>query len=160
MITQIVTLLGVLIGALTSYVSTTVAERTRHRRTMATRWDERKLNTYVEYLTCVKEAADSAKESLKARGNPDLQRALLATMNEAEKRRSVLFETLILLAEPSAVEAAKDVNQILWQALIAARESNCDRFFWVDDLMAALNAFHESARRDLGLFKPDLDAVA
>ncbi|MET8955943.1 hypothetical protein [Streptomyces sp. NPDC004533] len=55
MISQILTILGVLIGALTSYLSTSAAERARHRRTLATRWDERKLDTYIEYATCVKE---------------------------------------------------------------------------------------------------------
>ncbi|WP_314245124.1 hypothetical protein [Streptomyces sp. DSM 40907] len=44
MITQIVTLIGVLVGALTSFLATTMAERTRHQRSMATRWDERKLD--------------------------------------------------------------------------------------------------------------------
>jgi uncharacterized membrane protein YccC len=37
---QIVTLIGVLIGALTSFFATALAERARFRRTMATRWDE------------------------------------------------------------------------------------------------------------------------
>lgn len=53
--TQIFTLVGVLIGALTSYfAAAAVAERARFRRELATRWDERKLDTYIEYVTCVR----------------------------------------------------------------------------------------------------------
>lgn len=67
MITQLVTLAGVLIGALTSFLATTVAERTRHRRAMATRWDERKLTTYIEYAACVKEISSTAKRPARRR---------------------------------------------------------------------------------------------
>ncbi|MEU4119657.1 hypothetical protein AB0F71_34815 [Kitasatospora sp. NPDC028055] len=37
--TQIVTLVGVLLGALTSFVATGWAERTKHQRAMATLWE-------------------------------------------------------------------------------------------------------------------------
>ncbi|RAG86441.1 hypothetical protein DN069_06400 [Streptacidiphilus pinicola] len=35
---------GVLLGALTSFLATTMAERAKFRRAMATRWDERRLD--------------------------------------------------------------------------------------------------------------------
>ncbi|WP_155589736.1 hypothetical protein [Streptomyces cavernae] len=48
MVTQIITLIGVLIGALASFLATAMAERAKFRREMATRWDERKLDAYIQ----------------------------------------------------------------------------------------------------------------
>ncbi|WP_158692693.1 hypothetical protein [Streptomyces roseochromogenus] len=106
MISQIVTLVGVLVGALTSYLSVTVAERAKHRRSLATRWDERKLNAYVEYATCVKEVAAVAKHSRLVEEGSDAHKEFMAAMEDGERRRSARFETLVLLAALPAIEAA------------------------------------------------------
>ncbi|MER5864621.1 hypothetical protein [Kitasatospora sp. NPDC002040] len=154
MISQVVTLLGVLAGALTSYFVTSASERARHRRAMDTRWDERKLNTYVEYASVVKEAHRAAKAAFQARQTPDEAVALLAEMDDAESRRSVLFETLILLAEPSAITAANAVNGRLWDALRLARRQQGEDSDWDSvgaGLIAALGEFHGRARSDLGI---------
>ncbi|MDT0448874.1 hypothetical protein [Streptomyces hesseae] len=149
MIGQIVTLVGVLVGALTSYLAATTAERTRHRRTMATRWDERKLDTYIEYASCVKEIHAAAKRALQAEQGTDTHREFLTAMEEAERKRSVLFETLILLAAPAAIEAANAVNRVLWKIEIATRDHDTTPV--EGDLMALLTAYHAQARLDLGI---------
>ncbi|MDY0816174.1 hypothetical protein [Kitasatospora purpeofusca] len=152
MITQIVTLVGVLLGALTSFVATGWAERVKHRRLMDTRWDERKLDTYVQYATCVKEIAAVAKRAVDAEAGSTARAEFLATMEQAEIQRSALFETLVLLASPAAVEAAKAVNVALWESEIAAR-GRAD----VPDgaaLVELLNAYHSQARLDLGVGSP------
>ncbi|MFF4813274.1 hypothetical protein ACFY2K_01680 [Kitasatospora sp. NPDC001309] len=152
MITQIVTLVGVLLGALTSFVATGWAERVKHRRLMASRWDERKLDTYVQYATCVKEIAAVAKRAVDAEAGSTERAEFLATMERAEIQRSALFETLVLLASPAAVEAAKAVNVALWESEIAAREHG-----GVQDgaaLVELLNAYHLQARLDLGVGNP------
>ncbi|MGW1806570.1 hypothetical protein [Streptomyces sp. NPDC002078] len=100
MISQIVTLVGVLVGALTSYLSVTLAERAKHRRTMATRWDQ---------------------------------------------------QSLVLLADPKAVEAAHDVNVALWEILAKARAHEPSAT--VRRLSDLLNSYHERAREDLGIGK-------
>ncbi|MFJ7908227.1 hypothetical protein [Kitasatospora sp. NPDC096204] len=152
MITQIVTLVGVLLGALTSFVATGWAERTKHRRLMAARWDERKLDTYVQYATCVKEISAVAKRAAEAAAGSMERVEFLATMEQAEIQRSTLFETLVLLASPAAVEAARAVNVALWEAEVAARErtevSNGVA------LIGLLNAYHAQARLDLGVGGP------
>lgn len=151
-ITQIVTLVGVLLGALTSFVATGWAERTKHRRLMAARWDERKLDTYVQYATCVKEIDAVAKRARQAEAGSTARAEFLATMERAEIQRSALFETLVLLASPAAVEAAGAVNVVLWESEIAAREhtevSNGAA------LIELLNAYHAQARLDLGVGGP------
>ncbi|MFF8597784.1 hypothetical protein ACF065_02490 [Streptomyces sp. NPDC015232] len=149
MISQIVTLVGVLAGALTSYLVTSAAERTRHRRTMATRWDERKLQTYIEYAECVKEISSTAKRARQAEEGSEERQDFLARMEAAELRRSVLFETLVLLASTAAVEAAHQVNLALWREEVATRSGEPgDGEGGVIELM---NRYHERAREDLGV---------
>ncbi|MEB8338556.1 hypothetical protein [Streptomyces endophyticus] len=150
MIAQIVTLVGVLVGALTSFLATTMAERTRHQRAMATRWDERKLDTYIEYAACVKEISSTAKRARRSAEGTDDRREFLAAMETAELRRSVLFETLVLLASSAAVEAAREVNVALWQEENAAREGSAPSEGGLR-LIELINRYHEQARVDLGV---------
>ncbi|NEA18854.1 hypothetical protein [Streptomyces halstedii] len=150
MATQIFTLVGVLIGALTSYFATTVAERAKFRREMATRWDERKLDTYIEYLTCVKQIQRAAMAAGQAREQGVDASEALAAMEESENRRSVLFETFVLLSNEKAATAAHTVNQRTWELLRMARTpSSGTAELRPIPLVEALNVLHEAARSDL-----------
>ncbi|MFJ1758213.1 hypothetical protein [Kitasatospora sp. NPDC088134] len=146
--------MGVLVGALTSYAATSAAERAKHRRAMATRWDERKLHACVEYAATVKEAHRAAKAVVLGAAVDPAE--LLAAMEAAESRRSIGFEVLALLAGPAAVGAAEVVNLALWRGLRAARAGveNEEDEEWADaarELVAGLGAFHRAARADLGI---------
>ncbi|MFJ3141389.1 hypothetical protein ACIPJM_02850 [Streptomyces halstedii] len=150
MATQIFTLVGVLIGALTSYFATTVAERAKFRREMATRWDERKLDTYIEYLTCVKQIQRAAMAAGRAREQGVDASEALAAMEESENRRSILFETFVLLSNEKAATAAHTVNQRTWELLRMARTpSSGTAELRPIPLVEALNVLHEAARSDL-----------
>ncbi|AWL39574.1 MULTISPECIES: hypothetical protein [unclassified Streptomyces] len=150
MATQIFTLVGVLIGALTSYFATTVAERAKFRREMATRWDERKLDTYIEYLTCVKQIQRAAMAAGRAREQGVDASEALAAMEESENRRSILFETFVLLSNEKAATAAHTVNQRTWELLRTARTpSSGTAELRPIPLVEALNVLHEAARSDL-----------
>lgn len=155
MTTQIITLIGVFIGAAVSYFATTATERARHKRAMETRWDERKLNIYADYGSAVKQVNRAARDALAARGEPRKLTALITKMDEAEAHRSILFETLMLLADPTAVEVANAVNQKLWQLLDIVRSpvtaDDIDRERLAIELMSALTELHERARLDLGI---------
>jgi hypothetical protein len=154
-VTQIITLIGVLIGAAASYFATTSIERSRHRRELETRWDERKLNAYVDYATAVKAANITAKDAFMVRDEPMALTESIVEMEKAEANRSTLFEALILLADPSAVTAADVVNQKLWQILKVVRDpASTDGLAWERlgrELMSALTDLHERARLDLGI---------
>ncbi|MFF7031295.1 hypothetical protein ACFZAK_25485 [Streptomyces albidoflavus] len=95
MATQILTLVGVLIGALTSYFATASVERAKFRREMTTRWDERKLETYIEYVTCIKEISRAARDAGRARDEGRDPAEALWAMEASENKRSVLFETFV-----------------------------------------------------------------
>ncbi|MEU3253729.1 hypothetical protein [Streptomyces sp. NPDC006997] len=152
MATQIVTLVGVLIGALTSYVATAVAERARFRREMTTRWDERKLDTYIAYVTCIKEIQRAAMDAGRARDQGADDSGALREMEQSENRRSVLFETFVLLGDERAATAAHTVNQRTWELLRAARTPSSGMAeLRPIPLVEALNVLHETARADLAI---------
>ncbi|MGW7042401.1 hypothetical protein ACWGDT_06720 [Streptomyces avermitilis] len=155
MASQIITLVGVLLGAVTSFFATSLAERVRFRQTMATRWDERKLDTYIEYVSCVKDANRAARQAVEAHERGEDGSEPLSAMEAAEARRSVLFEGLVLLGDDAASEAAMTVNERLWAILKCARNpsdsSAADRQDLSTSLIEALNTLHKAARSDLAI---------
>ncbi|WP_433457637.1 hypothetical protein [Micromonospora sp. CA-248212] len=54
--TQLPALLGVLVGTLGTILATTLTDRARWRRSQSTRWDERRLDAYVDYAHALKES--------------------------------------------------------------------------------------------------------
>ncbi|MYV56988.1 hypothetical protein [Streptomyces sp. SID3212] len=150
MATQIFTLVSVLVGALTSYFATTATERANFRGEMTTRWDERKLDTYIEYLTCTKRIHRAAMAAGRARDQGGDTVYALNEMEENENRRSILFETFFLLSNEKAATAAHAANQRTWELLTAAQIPTSG----VAELpsmpvVEALNVLHEAARSDL-----------
>ncbi|MGG7607924.1 hypothetical protein ACQ5JZ_00505 [Streptomyces sp. ZG43] len=129
------------------------------RHLLLTRWDERKLETYAEYIDAVRTCIYSAVMLYEARtGLSPSERAatsLAEELTEAEGVRSRAFERVMLLAEDQVIEAAHGINTatkaIDWRArgttegpLEEWRELNREAF-------RAINRFHESARADLGV---------
>ncbi|KUL51049.1 hypothetical protein ADL22_06805 [Streptomyces sp. NRRL F-4489] len=153
MLTQVIPLMGVLLGAATSYFATSSAERAKFRQTIATRWDERKLDTYIEYVTSVKEALREARRAVEARDRGEDSSEALSAMAAAEARRSVLFEGLVLLADDAAARAAGAVNERLWDVLrsaeLPAGGSGADPEDLRSATVEALNTLHKAARSDL-----------
>lgn len=116
---------------------------------MATRWDERKLSTYIEYAACVKEVADASKFArLAATGSEEFDH-FITLMEEGERRRSALFEALALLAAAPVVAAAHEVNVAVREMEKQARDHEPPPV--LGDLHERLNTYHESARQDLGI---------
>ncbi|MBQ0830849.1 hypothetical protein [Streptomyces tagetis] len=152
MVTQIITLVGVLIGALASFVATTVAERAKFRREMATRWDERKLDAYIQYTSCVKEILRAARVVFAAREAGEDRSPGLAAMESAESKRSLLFEGLVLLADEDAAKIANRINERTWAVLRQARDPEGTDGTPEEARLAvihALNDFHKAAKADL-----------
>ncbi|MFI6544095.1 hypothetical protein ACIBO9_12760 [Streptomyces prunicolor] len=155
MASQIITLVGVLLGAVTSFFATGLAERAKFRQTMATRWDERKLDTYIEYISCVKEANRAARQAVEAHERGEDHSEALSAMDAAEARRSILFEALVLLGDDAASQAAMTVNERLWAILRHTREPSdtpaADRQDLSVSLIEAMNTLHKAARSDLAI---------
>ncbi|MFD8325040.1 hypothetical protein [Streptomyces lydicus] len=156
MLSQVIPLIGVLLGAATSFFATSLAERTKFRQTMATRWDERKLDTYIEYVSCVKEAIRAARQTVEARELGADGSESLSVMEAAEARRSILFEGLVLLGDDAASQAAMVVNERLWAVLRRVRDPAGGSTTGRDlgsSVVEALNVLHKAARSDLAIGK-------
>ncbi|MFI6528788.1 hypothetical protein [Streptomyces uncialis] len=156
---QWITIAAVLLGALTTHLTTFLMERQRKKHELVTRWDSKKLDAYEGYVdnvrTCIFLAVHlyECKEGLRERDKSDQE--ILADMSEAGRMRGRAFERIMLLGGDDVVEAAHELNavalQVDWQAngkidgtLEDWRERNRAAF-------RAVNNFHESARVDLGV---------
>lgn len=152
------TIAAVLLGALTTHLTNYAMERSRHRRELVTRWDNRKLDAYGGYVDRVRAGIFLAvrlyehREEIHPSESPEA--AMVAEMAEAEWQRGRSFEQIMLLGGDDVVEAAHDLSAVVraidWQAtgktpgtLEEWRELHRSAF-------RAINAFHEAARTDLG----------
>jgi hypothetical protein len=155
---QLVTVGAVLVGAVGSYLTSRLADRDRFRRDLLVRWDERRLDAYVLYVTAVKHVYRCAQQALSARlegGDSKAADALLAEMRAAEADRSRAFEQVMLLGDAATVQAAHNLNDRLWGLERPARSAEeIDQDTWherSDEWLVALNDFHSHARQGLGV---------
>ncbi|MGW5351056.1 hypothetical protein ACWERV_11130 [Streptomyces sp. NPDC004031] len=156
---QLLTIAAVLLGAMTTYVTNYWSERQKIRRELLTRWDDRKLDAYENYVDRVRAAVFLAvelyehREGIRASDDPEPQ--LRAQLADAIRLQGRAFERIMLLAGDEVIEAAHDLNAasraVDWQATGKQPGTLTD---WRDrnrEAFAAINAFHESARVDLGV---------
>ena len=156
---QLVTIAAVLLGALTTHLTNYAMERTRTRHQLLTRWDDRKLDAYADYVdamrACIFLAVQLYEHREGLRRSEKTEQEMLAEHTEAGRLRGRAFERVMLLGGDDVVEAAHQLNAaaaaIDWQAtgkitgtLEEWRERNRVVF-------REINEFHESARVDLGV---------
>lgn len=156
---QLITIAAVLLGALTTHLTTYVMEKSRHRRELQTRWDVKKLEAYEGYIdrsrACIFLAVQLYEQREGLREIENTEQEIRASMSEAGRLRGRAFERVMLLGGDEVVEAAHRLNAISlevdWQAggkitgtLEDWRERNRATF-------RAINDFHDTARADLGV---------
>jgi hypothetical protein len=61
-------LIGVTLGALATFLTSSATERSRWRRQQAIRWDDKRLSAYTEYANAVKRAISVSVRLAAARG--------------------------------------------------------------------------------------------
>jgi len=156
---QLVTMVAVVLGSATTYVTNRLTERSKRKQELRSRWDLRKLDSYAEFIGAIRIYIAAAVTLYEAREGirtaqksiDDLRTELIALRRD----KSLTFERLMLMAGDSVVEAAHSVQEtaeaVAWQAedvlpgtLTDWRDKNADAF-------AAINRFHERARVDLGV---------
>ncbi|MFM9368927.1 hypothetical protein [Streptomyces sp. Da 82-17] len=156
---QLVTVAAVLLGALMTHLTNFLMERSRKKHERSVRWDERKLDAYENYIECVRTCIFLAvqlyevKEGL--RESDQGEREILAEMSDAGRTRGRAFERIMLLAGDDVIEAAHRLNsvalQVDWQAHGKIGGTLEDWRARNRDVFSAINAFHDSARQDLGV---------
>ncbi|MBS2962091.1 hypothetical protein KGA66_03460 [Actinocrinis puniceicyclus] len=157
--TQLVTIVGVLVGALSTYVASYLVERGKDRRGLALRWDERKLDTYVSYVAHVRDVIYAAVLLFESReGLRTIDKTidqLTLGLIDAERSRALLFEQLVLLGGAEVVDAGHELNRAVLAIDWRARElTDEDLPGWRALHVRAfqlINEFHNAARSDLGV---------
>jgi hypothetical protein len=169
--TQLVVLAGVIVGALASYLTTAATERARWKRTLDSRWDDRRVEAYAAYGQAVREIIRIASRLAAGQGITSTHRPLAPTrknldlLEEADAIRAGAWERVLLLGNPETVAAARTWHESAWRLEWFVRDDRqTDPDSWKTVRSAAndaRSAFYESARADLrvaGGRLPDADA--
>lgn len=163
--TQALTIAGVLVGALSTYLASYLVERSKERRGLMLRWDDRKLDTYVSYVSRVRDVIYAAVLLFEAREemrtiDKTIERLMLDLV-EAERLRALLFEQLVMLGGITVVDAGHELNKAVLAIDWRARAlTDGDLPSWRAMHVRAfqlVNEFHNAARLDLGV-RGDLPA--
>ncbi|SCL71293.1 hypothetical protein [Micromonospora peucetia] len=157
-VAQLPALIGVLIGAIGTIVATSVADRTRWKRNQSVRWDDRRLDAYVEFGRVVKEihaiaVRMLASERPQSRGHRMDREEGLARLAEADVRRTLAWESVLLLGDASTVSAARDWRDAVWGIERVARgltqaDDHADLLHRANE---ARDLFYRAARGGLGV---------
>ena len=124
---EVWTLVGVVLGAALSFSATYAAERASWLRNQAVRWDERRLSAYADYGNAVKEQVALASRIAGGRGLDHKPEPLqpspdnLSKLADAEARRTLMAETLRLLADTDTMAAANEVRRRAEELVAFAR---------------------------------------
>lgn len=156
---QLLVLMGVIIGALGSYLTTSAIERARWKRALDSRWDDRRVEAYASYAQSVKRVIMIASRIAAGRGLGSVTEPLAPTqvnldlLAAAEAERASQWETVLLLGHPKTVGAARNWHEYAWRleayarALRTGDASDWQQLRTATD--AARAAFYDSARSDL-----------
>jgi hypothetical protein len=158
-IQQLPALIGVVIGALGSYLVVVRGDQVRFRREQAARWEERRLAVYADYAQSVKKTVTVTYRVAAELGNdphPDplpLEEAkpLLA---DATTRRDPSGEALIMLGSPEVVDKARAWVVTAMEMERFVRESRRDPEAWralLERQRAGREGYYTAVREDLGL---------
>jgi hypothetical protein len=144
---QLPALVGVIVGALATYLATAAAERARWQRAQRSRWDESRMNAYAQYGVAVKHMAWLAVRIAAARGLPFTEEPLdpevgVAQLAAAEGERTVRWETVLLLGDAETVAAARSWHQSVMQLVWFARGKLSGQTEWNHAIR------HMEAKRD------------
>lgn len=159
LLTQLPALLGVLVGTLGTILATSLADRARWRRGQSVRWDERRLDAYVDYAHALKEShavalrltADLRPGSY---SHPIDRDEGLARLAEADARRTIVWENLLLLGDEATVVAAASWRDAIWHVERLARglvETPPDIAETLTRANEARDGYYRAARRSLGV---------
>ncbi|WP_158883357.1 hypothetical protein [Amycolatopsis anabasis] len=158
-LTQVLTIAGVLLGSTATFIATSAIERTRWRRAHSARWDDKRLEAYTEYANAVKKMVRLCRriaetKDLLPTGRPIDLEAGFAEIAEAETERALNWETVLLLGEPATIAAARAWHEQVWRLEILLRQGDPDTSSFADAYQQSMrlrNEFYARARADLNV---------
>lgn len=157
--TQLPALLGVLVGTLGTILATALSDRRRWKREQEIRWDERRLDAYAAYADALKEIYVLARQLGNTRwqqSSPMLldRETTLGLLTDAENRRTLVWERVLLLGDEHAISAAREWWSAIYETTLFAREHRNDWEEWptvVRYVDTTRDRFHMAARRSLNV---------
>jgi hypothetical protein len=164
-LSQLPTLIGVMIGAALSFLTSSLASRSEWRRSVSVRWDERRLNNYIEYMNEAKALATTALRIVAGRGlflgrDPESVVVPLSRdegyqlLAQAEQRRTAKAEAVLMLGDTATIESMTTLTESLWRLVGLARSEAVDIGTWhgaYQNYHRARLDFYECARSSMGV---------
>ncbi|WP_328675729.1 hypothetical protein [Streptomyces sp. NBC_00343] len=156
---QLPALIGVVVGALGSYVAIVRGDQARFRRERAARWEERRLEVYAEYARTLKKSVTLTYRVASHLDNDPHPHPLSLTeaeplLAEATVGRDPSGEALILLGSPEVVEKARAWVSAVMEMERFMRAETHDPDAWrqlMDHQRAGREGYYAAVREDLAL---------
>ncbi|WP_432038440.1 hypothetical protein [Streptomyces cucumeris] len=158
-IQQLPALLGVIIGALGSYLAIAKGDQARFRREQRARWEERRLAVYADYATALKRTVTLTYRIASHLGvdphpHPLSPESAAAELAEATDARDPAGEALLMLGTPEVVEKGRTWVVAVIEMERFLREPARSPETWSALLTrqrTAREAYYAAVRRDLAL---------
>lgn len=154
-------LLGVVVGAVTTFAMTFLNERARWKRERKVRWDESRMRAYFDYGNAVKAVHLSALRLGCGAGYPHSvepvvpDEAALEELSVTEAERGQVWEGVLLLGDPETIDAARSWHESVWQIQAFAQ----GRLTGIDGWESAVGSAERARDRYYDCARKDLDVV-
>lgn len=161
---QLLTLLGVAVGALASFVSTRLLDRSRWQREEVLRWDTKRLECYSEFGNALRRFITIAYRVTAGLGFPSNAQPLdsvigLAALADAEEEVSVKWEQVLMLGSPDVITAAEEWRDEAYHLEWFARGLRNDAVEYTkarQERRTAQRRFYSAVRADLSVVSGDI----
>jgi len=158
-IQQLPALLGVVIGALGSYMVVMRGDAVRFRREQAAQREDRRLAAYSEFARSQRASVSTMFRVAAQLGSDPHPHPLPldeadVRLGEASEARDLAWETVLLLGSPEAVDAAREWSVAVAEMEQAVRAERHDSEGWkalIEKQRTGREGFYAVARRDVRL---------
>jgi hypothetical protein len=158
-IQQLPALIGVVIGALGSYLAITRGDAARFRREQAARWEERRLTVYADYARALKKSVTLAYRIAAHLGNdphphPMPPEEAAPHLAEATDARDPAGEALLMLGSRDVVDRAREWVVVVMDMEAFLRDLTVDPEKWsvmLERQRTARERYYSAVRNDLAL---------
>lgn len=158
-IQQLPALIGVVIGALGSYLAVMRGDQARFRREQVARWEERRLTAYADYARALKKSVTLTYRVAAHLGNdphphPLSPQEAASQLADATDARDPAGEALLMLGSPDVVDRAREWVVAVMDMEGFLRDQTHSPQAWSDLLQcqrAARERYYAAVRRDLAL---------
>ena len=164
--TSLITLAAVAAGAVLSFVSTRLTDRSRWQREESFRWDTKRLDAYSEFASAMRKFVNVAYRMSAGLGFPAGAQSLdieagLPALAAAGTELNVQWEKILLLGSPDAIMAANNWQEEAFHLEYFARQLRNDPAEFAkasQDRREARRRFYSAARADLRVTSGDIPA--